>query len=91
MSYEENIDPCFKFKLADELSAELQELITVCQKNLHHAQELQKPTHDKGVKPKSYGPSDKVWLNSKYLRTKQNRKLEVKFFGSFRALHPVKK
>ena len=65
--------------------------MTVCQKNLHHAQELQKRAHDKGVKSRSYVPSDKVWLNSKYIKTKRNRKLEAKFFGLFRVLHSVRK
>ena len=63
----------------------------VCRENLHHAQELQKRAHNKGVKPRSYAPGDKVWLNSKYIKTKQNRKLEAKFFGPFRVLHPVGK
>ena len=63
----------------------------VCKENLHHAQELQKQANDKSVKPRSYAPSDKVWLNNKYIKTKQNRKLETKFFGLFRVLHPVGK
>ena len=65
--------------------------MTVCQQNLHHAQELQKRGHDKGVKPLSYAPGDKVWLSSKYLKTKWNCKLEAKFLGPFRVLHPVGK
>ena len=89
--YGEDIDPCFKSKLADKLSVELRELITVCRENLHYAQKLQKQANHKGIKPKSYAPDDKVWLNSKYLKTKQNRKLQVKFFGPFRVLHPVEK
>ena len=89
--YKEDIDPRSKSKSADKLSAELQELITVCCKNLHHAQKLQKQAYNKSVKPKSYSPSDKVWLNSKYLKTKQNQKLEAKFFVPFRVLHPVEK
>ena len=32
-----------------------------------------------------------VWLSSKHLKTKQNRKLEAKFFGLFQVLHPVGK
>ena len=86
-----DIDPCSKSKSIDELLAKLQELITVCRKNLHHAQELQKQTHNKSVKPKSYVPSDKVWLDSKYIKTKQNRKLEAKFFRPFWMLYPVSK
>ena len=37
VSYKEDINPRSKSKLADELSAELQKLMIVCQKNLHHA------------------------------------------------------
>ena len=43
------------------------------------------------MKPKSYALGDKVWLNSKYIKIKQNRKLEAKFFGPFQVLHPVGK
>ena len=73
MSYEEDVDPRSKSKSADELSAELRELMIVCQENLHHAQELQKQAHNKSTKPKSYAPGDKVWLNSKYIKTKRNQ------------------
>ena len=62
-----------------------------CRENLHHAQKLQKQAHDKRVKPQSYSSSEKVWLNSKYIKTKRNRKLERKFFGPFRVLHPIGK
>ena len=91
MSYEEEVDPCSKYKLANKLSAELRELMIVCQENLYHAQKFQKRAHDKGVKPKSYTSVEKVWLNSNYIKTKQNQKLEAKFFGPFRVLHPVGK
>ena len=91
VSFEENIDPRFWSKSADELLAELQDLMIVCRENLHHAQELQKQAYNKGVKPRSYASDDKVWLNNKYIKTKRNRKLEAKFFGPFRVLHPVAK
>ena len=44
--------------------------MTICQENLHHTQELQKRANNESVKPKNYAPSDKIWLNSKYLKTK---------------------
>ena len=91
MSYEEDVNPRSQSKLADELSAELRELMIICQKNFHHAQELQNRAHDKGVKPRSYASSEKVWLNSKYIKTKRNWKLEAKFFGPFRVFHLVGK
>ena len=91
MSYEEDVDPRSQSKSADKLSAELRELMIVCRENLYHAQELQKRAHDKEVKPRSYSPGEKVWLNSKYIKTKCNRKLEAKFFRPFRVLHSVGK
>ena len=63
--FEEDTNPCSQLKIADKLLAELQELMTVCQKNLHYIQDLQKQAYNKGVKLKSYTPNDKVWLNSK--------------------------
>ncbi len=90
-TYEKEVDPRSKSKAADELTTQQRELTTVCRENLQHAQELQKRYHNKYAKPRSYIPSEKVWLNSKYIKTKRNRKLEAKFFGPFRVLHQVGK
>ena len=87
--YEEDVDPHFRSKAADKLTEKLSNLIAAWRENLQHAQELQKQAHNKGTKPRSYTSSEKVWLNSKYIKTKCNRKLEVKFFGPFRVLHLV--
>ena len=89
VSYEEDVNPRSKFKAAKELTKELRNLMAVCRENLQHAQELQKRAYDKGTKPRSFAPGEKVWLNSKYIKTKCNRKLKAKFFGPFRVLHPV--
>ena len=91
MSYKEKVDFYSKFKSADKLSMELRKLIIVCQKNLHHAQELQKRAYNKGVKSWSYTPNKKVWLNSRYIKTKHNQNLETKYFGPFWVLYPVGK
>ena len=40
MLYEEEVNSRSKSKLVDKLSANLRELMTVCQENLHHVQEL---------------------------------------------------
>ena len=89
--FKEDINSCFLSKSADKLLAKLQDLMTVCWENRHHAQELQKRTHNKGFKPKSYAPGDKIWLNSKYMKTKRNQKLEAKFFRQFQVLYPIEK
>ena len=57
-----------------------------CRENLNNVQKLQKRAHNKGTKPKSYVFSKKIWLNSKYIKTKCNCKLETKFFGPFQVL-----
>ena len=91
MSYKEDVDSRSQSKSVDKLLTELRELMIVCRENLYHAQELQKRAYDKGVKSWSYAPGKKVWLNSKYIKTKCNRKLEAKFFRPFQVLHPVGK
>ena len=63
----------------------------IYRENLHHTQKLQKRVYNKGVKPKSYVFSNKIWLNCKYIKTKHNRKLETKFFWPFQVLYPVGK
>ena len=89
VSYEEDVEPRSRSKAANELTKKLRNLMAACRENLQHTQELQKRAHDKGTKHKSYASGKKVWLNSKYIKTKRNRKLEVKFFEPFRVLHPV--
>ena len=89
--YEEDLDPRLNLKITEELSSELQNLIAVYQQNLHHAQELKKQAHNKKVKPWNYTLGDKVWLSSKYLKTKWNCKLERRFLGPFRVLYLVGK
>ena len=84
MSYKEDVNPRYQSKLVNKLSAELRELIIVCRENLYHDQEFQTCTHDKEMKSRNYVPGKKVWLNSKYIKTKRIRKLGAKFFWPFR-------
>ena len=44
--------------------------MTVCLENLQHPQKFQKKAYNKGVKSRSYAPSDRIWLNNKYIKTK---------------------
>ncbi len=90
-SYKEDVNPRSQSKLADDLVTELKELMAFCRENLQYAQELYKPYHNKHAKPRSYPLKNKVWLNSKYIKTKRNWKLKAKFFGPFWVLHPVSK
>lgn len=63
----------------------------ISHQNLFHAQELQKHTYDKSVKYRSYVSDKKVFFNNKYIKIKQNQKLEIKFFNTFRVLYSVGK
>ena len=83
VSFKEDVDPRSKSCSANKLEEELRELIEVCCQNLLHAKELQKRAHDKGIKSRSYALGKKVWLNSKYIKTKRNKKVESKFYGPF--------
>ncbi len=89
--YEKDVDPRSQSKATNKLATELRNLMTVCKDKLQHAQELQMRYHKKHAKPRSYVTGEKVWLNSYYIKTKRNCKLEAKFFGPFRSLHPVGK
>ena len=89
--YKEDLNSYLQSKTAEELSSKLWNLMAAYQQNLYHAQKLQKRAYNKGVKPQSYASGNKVWLSSKHLKTKRNCKLEAKFFGHFRVLHPVSK
>ena len=80
--YEKDLDPHSKSKTAEELSYKLRELMTVYQQNLHHVQELHKRGHNRGVKPQSYAPDEKVWLSSNYLKTKSQDRSQVFWFFS---------
>ncbi len=89
--YEEEVNPRSQSKSADELATKYRKLMAICKENLQHVQELQKRYHNKHAKPRSYALCDKVWLNSKYIKSKRNWKLEAKFFQPFQVLHPVGK
>ena len=86
--YKEKVDSCSKSEITDKLAIELRELLIIFWENLHHTQELQQRAYDRKVKPRSYASNNKVWLNSKYIKTMHNRKLEVKFFVPFQMLYP---
>ncbi len=91
VSFKEDVDPRSRSCSANELAEELRELMEVCYQNLFHAQKLQKRAHNNRVKSRSYAPGEKIWLNSKYIKTKRNKKLESKFFGPFQVLDVVGK
>ena len=91
ISFEKDLDPRSKSKTIKELFSKLQKLMVICQQNLYHAQELQNRAHNKEIKPQSYALGNKVWLSSKHLRIKRNRKLEAKFLCLFQVLYLVGK
>ncbi len=79
VSFEKDVGPRSRSRSANKLVEELRELMEICYLNQLHVQERQKRAHDKGVKSRSYAPDKKIYLNCKYIKTKQNKKLENKF------------
>ena len=59
--------------------------MTIYHKNLHHTRKFWKLAYNKAVKPRSYVSGNKVG----FFKTKQNRKLEAKFFRPFQVLHLI--
>ena len=72
VSFENNLNSCSRSYSTNKLAKKLKKLIDICQQNLLHTQKLQKKVYDKSVKPQSYTSGEKVWLNSKYIKIKQN-------------------
>ena len=59
------------------------------QRELKTCPKTAKKAYNKVTKPRSYPSNKKIWLNSKYIKSKCNWKLEAKFFEPFRVLHLV--
>lgn len=91
ISCKKDVVPQSQSKSANKLATKFRELRNILRKKLQHAQKLQKQYNNKATKLMSYVTGNKVWLNSKYIKTKQTCKLEAKFFGSFRVLYSIKK
>ncbi len=91
VSFEKDINPLSRSRSANKLAKELKKLMEVCCQNFFHVKELQKRAHAKGVQSCSYTLSKKVWLNSKYIKIKRNKKLKNKFFELFWVLYIVEK
>ena len=90
-SYEAELDPRSRSRAAGIEANALKELLTVYKNNLRDAQELEARYHHKSVKKRTYAPGETVWLASRNIKTKRNKKLEDKFFGPFEAIEPVGK
>ena len=63
----------------------------VCKKNFCYTKKLQKQVYNKGVKSRSYVFNNKIWLNIKYIKMKQNPKFKAKFLELFQIFHPIAK
>lgn len=91
ISFKKEFNLRLRSQSTDELARKLRKLMEVYYQNLLHAQELQKNVYDKGGKSQSYTPSKKVWPNSKYIKTKEKKRLENKFFRPFWVFYTVRK
>ena len=91
VSFKEDVDFYLRSRSTNKLAKELRKLMEVYCQNLLHLQELQKKVYDKRVKSRSYASGKKVWLNSKYIKTKRKTKFKNKFFGLFQVFHAVEK
>lgn len=65
ISFKDKYDTHSQSFSANGLAIEQKELINACCQNLLHTKNVQKQAYNKGVKPCSYAPGEKIWLNSK--------------------------
>lgn len=71
------------------MAIELPKLLVVLCENFYYTLKLWKQAKHKRDDLKNYAISDKIWLNSKYIKTKCNLKLDAKFFNPFWVLYLV--
>ena len=69
-SCKKDVNPCSWWKSIDQLATKLRELMIFSRKIFQHRQKFQKWYHNKYIKLRSFAPDKKVWLNSKYIKTK---------------------
>ena len=91
MSFEEFFDFRVKSVSVKQHAVYLSKLIEMLQKILSHAQIKQKKYADARMKSMKYAIDDHVWLRSKNIRTKRNKKLEWKQFEPFEVLDKINK
>lgn len=72
ISNQKDINSCSQSKLTNNLADEFKEFRVIYWENLKYTQDFQKEIYNNGTKPKSYAHNDKIWLNSKYIKIKQN-------------------
>lgn len=90
-SYEKNVDPHLQSKFANKIVIVVRDQIMICKNNLKQTQELEKLFYNKYIKRKSYSSGEKVQFNNKYIKSKRNQKLELKFFDLFKIFQSMKK
>ena len=89
MSFEESANPKAKSKSAAEHVQNLADLMRVLKDNLAFAQASQAKYKDFHFKVKEFSVGTYVNFNGKNIRTKRNKKLEWKSFGSFKIIERV--
>ena len=72
MFYKKNVNPYSKYKSVDKILIKLRKMIIICKENIYHILKPLKQANDKNIKLRSFFLSNKVWLNSKYIKIKQN-------------------
>ena len=89
MSFENFANFKIKFKSVNEHVKELTELLNVLKTNLIHAQKQQIKYKNVKIKKANFKIENYVNVNDKNIRIKRNKKLEWKFFESFKIFDTI--
>ena len=89
MSFENSANFKVKFKFVNEHVKKLTKLLNVLKTNLTHAQKQQIKYKNARTKKANFEVESYVNVNDKNIRIKRNKKLEWKFFESFKILDTI--
>ena len=89
MSFENSTNFKIKSKFVAKHAKEFQKLLKVLKSNLAHAQKQQVKYKDARTKSMKLKVSSYMNVNDKNIRTKRNKKFELKFFESFKILNEI--
>ena len=70
--FKDNIDFCSKYYFANQTGKRAKKINRYLPIKPIPRSKTPKKLYDKGVKPQNYASGEKIWLNSKYIKIKQN-------------------
>lgn len=78
---EDEVNLHLKYRSTTKLAKKLKHLISICQQNLYHVQELQKQANGKGVKPRAMHQAKRFGRIANTLEQSKIKSLKLSFLA----------